>query len=211
MKTLIVASCVGLSIASIGAQTFSPDDIATVIAQGRAGKTLQKQCSAYRDNEFNCVAEGPMSRIMRAAGDAKRQQGEFSATDVTPDLLRPVLTVVVRRGLRPEDSSWVGISPDRDRNLTQVGSALDAPQIHRAFGVAFLLKSQAQPTQVPINLKPVEPVVYSREKPGAFVTAAFDLAAFRGLPAGDVEIVAFITDAGTQRCTISDKGRRAIR
>jgi hypothetical protein len=43
------------------------------------------------------------------------------------------------------------------------------------------------------------------------MTATFDLATFRSLPAGDVDVVAFTTDTGEHRCKISQKERLSIR
>ena len=46
---------------------------------------------------------------------------------------------------------------------------------------------------------------------GSDLTATFDLAAFRAMPHGDVEVVIFMSDAGERRCKISDKDRQAIK
>jgi hypothetical protein len=36
--------------------------------------------------------------------------------------------------------------------------------------------------------------------PGSDLIASFDLAAFRAMPAGAVEVVAFMTDSGERKC-----------
>jgi hypothetical protein len=47
--------------------------------------------------------------------------------------------------------------------------------------------------------------------PGSDVTASFDLAAFKAMPPGDVEVVLFVVDTGEHKCRISGKERQAIR
>jgi hypothetical protein len=85
-----------------------------------------------------------------------------------------------------------------------------------------------------IVLKPVGPILYDAQNasgtrvvlggpgtgrigmrripfPGSDVTASFDLAAFKAMPPGDVEVVLFVVDTGEHKCRISGKERQAIR
>jgi hypothetical protein len=240
MKELIVAASVLVSVASMGAQDIAPADIAAAVEQGRAGKTLQKKCGAYGINGFDIVAEGPIGRIMRAAREAKRQHWEFTAADVTPALLRPVLTVGVRRDPTLAESRYTvplngakgyGVLPAEI--LPYMSESPDYSFSHFpgvTYGSAFVLRSKPSGAEKQTLLKPVGPVFYGHEDNGSFMTtkghklppnlgpwpssdmtASFDLEAFRALPPGGVEIVVFMTDSGERRCKISEKDRRALR
>lgn len=223
MKELIVAASVVLWVAGTGAQGISPEDIAAAIEQGRAGKTLQKKCRASGDNGFDFVVEGPIGRIMRAAREAKGQQRQFTAADVTPALGGPMLTVLARRDPTLRTPYVDPLHPNSTMSIT--------------YRTDVVLRSKPSGSERPIVLQPVGPIAYNRENapgfrvvsrenggearrkdlatslpfPGSDMTASFDLAAFRAIPHRDVEVVIFMTDAGEHRCTISDKERRAIR
>ena len=207
------------------AQELSPDAIAAAIAQGQAGKTLDKTCKASGVNGFDIVIEGPTGRVMRAAKEATRRHRAFAPADVSAEIAGPYVTVIARR----------------DQTLSAVNSA---PQIPGApIGVVanpyadlagfknatdLVLRSRGSGSGAPVVLKPVRPVSYSREPdgnyfiwtdgpqtvgpaPGADMVAWFDLAAFHAIPTREAEAVVFVTDAGERRCKISDKERQAIR
>jgi len=203
MRALTVAVSIIAWAAGAGGQELSSADIAAAIEQGRAGKTLQKKCGAYGENGFDIIVEGPVGRIMRAAREAKDAGREFTAADVSPAIGGPVLTVTVRRD-----------------------PTLRAPSL-LAFGEAFraevVLRSKQPGPDGPLLLKPIRPVVYTdsgafndvrrsrRPEPNSNMVASFNLAAFRAMPQGDVEVVAFMTDAGERTCKINDKDRSALR
>jgi hypothetical protein len=225
MKELMVASVLILWVASTGVQEVSPDDIANAIAQGRAGKTLQKKCAPNGDNGFEIVVEGPLGRIMRAARDAKRQHREFTAADVTPLLGGPVLSVVTRRdpSLRAAPAEYLGSNLNRGF----------------PYRADVVVRVKPSGSDVPVLLKPVSPIVYGRETdggtwtiafgrggvgdvrspaprslvpfPGSDLAASFDLPTLRAITHSTVEVVVFMSDAGEHRCKLSDGDRRAIR
>lgn len=211
--------------AGAAAHDLTPEAIAAAIAQGQAGKTLEKICKASGVNGFDITIEGPTGRIMRAAKEAKRRHRVFTPSDVSAEISGPYVTVIARR----------------DQTLSAVNTA---PQIPGApIGVVanpyadlpsfknvtdFVLRSRGSDSGAPVVLKPVRPIMYSREPdgtyfiwtngpeyvgptPGADMIAWFDLAAFRAIPTRETEAVIFVADAGERRCKISDKERQAIR
>jgi hypothetical protein len=216
MKALIVFASITMWIATEAVQGLSPEEIAAAIEQGKAGKTLQKSCSASGENGMTITAEGPVGRIMRAAREAKRQNRDFTAADVTPAMARPWLTVVARRDptLRERVSEYV--TPGTSRGLD--------------YRTDFVVKSKPSGSDQPVVLKPVEPITYMSDKslgqrvvvgqadarnapplPGSDMAASFDFAAFKAIPHRDVEIVVFMTDTGEQKCKISENERKALR
>lgn len=72
MKALLVVACAALLAAYPAAQSLTSAEISAAVADGLAGKTLQHRCKATGENGFEIVVEGPVGRIMRAAGEAKR-------------------------------------------------------------------------------------------------------------------------------------------
>jgi hypothetical protein len=84
-----------------------------------------------------------------------------------------------------------------------------------AFGM--MVRSKPRESQEAVVLRPVGRVagfgwIWKKNGPDlGDMAAAFDLAAFRALPSGDVEVVVFRTAAGERRCKISEKERKAIR
>jgi hypothetical protein len=153
---------------------------------------------------------------MRAAREAKRQNRDFTAADVTPAMARPWLTVVARRDptLRERVSEYV--TPGTSRGLD--------------YRTDFVVKSKPSGSDQPVVLKPVEPITYMSDKslgqrvvvgqadarnapplPGSDMAASFDFAAFKAIPHRDVEIVVFMTDTGEQKCKISENERKALR
>ena len=219
MKATVVAASV-LLWAAIGVQDLSTEQIAEAIEQGKAGKTLQKRCSASGDNGFDITAEGPVGRIMRAAREAKRQNRDFTAADVTPALRASVVTVDARRDatLRTETS---------ERGTPGSSKVLD-------YRTDFVIKSKPSGSEQAIVLKPVGPIMYDAQNapgnrvawaegggraqdtrtkpfPGSDMIASFDLAAFKAITHRDVEVIVFMTDTGEHRCKISDKERQTIK
>jgi hypothetical protein len=224
MKTTVVAVLVALSAIVPKAQLLSDQEIASAIEQGRAGKTLHKTCKASGENGFDIVVEGPVGRIMRAARLAKGQGREFTAADVTPAIGGPILTVAALRDATlttqanavqskeipgmyvPSEMSMAGTDYSRARST--MGST-------DAFGM--MVRSKPRESQEAVVLRPVGRVagfgwIWKKNGPDlGDMAAAFDLAAFRALPSGDVEVVVFRTAAGERRCKISEKERKAIR
>jgi hypothetical protein len=223
-------------IASAGAQrtAVSPAEVATAIEQGQAGKTLQKKCSASGENGFDVVIEGPVGRIMRAAREARRADRAFTAADVTPALDGPFLTVTARRDRRLASASLATPMPGVPGGLvpTELATADRVRDGHTgasAYRPEVIVRRKPAGKDEGALLKPRWPLVDNGEadasaawtpadgrplllpSPGSDLTATFDLAAFRAMPHGDVEVVIFTSDAGERRCKISDKDRQAIK
>ena len=200
-------------------QELSREEIGVAIEAGFAGKTARKTCGARGDNGFDFLIQGPVGRIMQAAHAAKRANRVFTATDVTMQMAAPVVTVFARRDptlRRPHDEYVTpGSTPDlsfrtdialRSRAhgkkailLEPTGGVFYDPL--DASGTRVVLErfggSQRDPKRIPF--------------PGSNVATTFDLAAFKALPRGDIDVVLFAIDAGEHKCTISDKERQAIR
>jgi hypothetical protein len=218
MKTAIVVATLAAWLIGASVQGLSPEEIAAAIEQGKAGKTLQKRCSARGlDNGMDIVAEGPIGRIMRAAREAKRQNKDFTAADVTPAMAGAWLRVTATRdpALRKEVSEYV--TPGMPGGLV--------------YRTDFVLKSKPSGSDQAIVLKPLGPITYDSEKsfsrrvvvdggptpanlpplPGSDMAASFDFAAFKAIPHKDVEVVVFMTDTGEQKCKISENERKALK
>jgi hypothetical protein len=218
MKPLIFAGITTLWMAGAEGQTLLRVEMAEAIEAGRAGKTLQKRCSARGDNGFDFTVEGPVGRIMRAAREAKRQNREFTVDDVTVAMSSDVVTVTARR----------------DRTLTNRAPEDLVPGSSDRYKTDFVIRSKPPGSQEPIVLKPLGPIIYDIENvpgnpdvrnsrgrvtgstmtrpfPGSDMTAAFDLFVFKAIPHRDVEVVVFMTDTGEHRCGINEKERQAIR
>jgi len=229
LKTLIVAASVLLGAATTAAQQLSSEEVASAIAQGRAGKTLQKKCNASGENGFDIVVEGPIGRIMRAAFEAQRHHREFSEVNVTPEVSGPWLSVVARRDPTLTTGTGMPLQPgvyavtDDGAGHTRAKSTMGY-----TYATDVALKSKKPGPGGLVLLKPAKPIRYSRESsgdyfvwtdgpqwtgpmPGSDMIAWFDLAAFKAMPSGDVDVVIFTTDAGERRCKITEKDRRVIR
>jgi hypothetical protein len=216
MKALIIAATLAAWVIGPNVQSLSPEEIAAAIEQGRAGKTLQKRCSARGDNGIDIVAEGPIGRIMRAAREAKRKDRDFTAADVTPAMA----------------GSWLTVTATRDQTLhTQVTEYVTPgmPGGYR-YRTEFAIKSKPSGSDQAIVLKPLGPITYNSDNsssrrvvvagpvptnlpplPGSDMAASFDFATFKAIPHKDVEIVVFMTDTGGHQCKISENERKALR
>jgi hypothetical protein len=234
MKVLIVAAGIVVSGVGILAQDLSRDQINAAIEQGRAGKTALKKCGASGDNGFEIVIEGPTGRIMRAALDAKRHHREFTADTLLGDVSGPWLTVLARRD--PTLTTGVDPMPPKPGASFQdpaTESLYSTSRLPRnasgdyTYAAEVAIKTKKQGTAQSPTLRPNRPILYSRVAtptnfvwidgpssvrplPGGDLVAWFDLAAFQALPAGDVSVMIFTTDAGERRCTISDKERQRL-
>ena len=216
MKTLIVAATLAAWLIGANVQGLSPEDIAAAIEQGRAGKTLQKRCSARGDNGMDIVAEGPIGRIMHAAREAKRKNKDFTAADVTPEMA----------------SAWLTVTATRDAALRKQVSEYVTPGMPGGFvyRTDFVVKSKPSGSEQAMVLKPLGPITYNSDKssshrvvvrgpvpanapplPGSDMAASFDFAAFKAIPHKDVEVVVFMTDTGEQKCKISENERKALK
>lgn len=229
MKQQLIAASLLVWVAGTSQQGLSSEDVAAAIAQGRDGKTLEKKCKANGQNVFDIVVEGPVGRIMRAAREAKKEDREFSAADVTPALGGPVLTVTVRRdaglnrlsAVTPMLVPAISILPDGAPD----GRTQEWLTMGGSYRPGIAVRSKRPGPDGPILLKPISSDIaggsFGNSWNGAKRTriplpdhdmeASFDLAAFRAMPQGDVEVVAFMTDVGERTCKISDKDRSAIR
>lgn len=236
MKQLLTAAGVMFLVVGTGAQSgvVPPAEVATAIEQGQAGKTLQKKCSASGENGFDIVIEGPVGRIMRAAREAERRNRAFTPADVTPALDGPFLTVTARRDHRLSSASLATPMPGVPGGLvpTDLATADRVRDGHTGTSVyrpEVIIKGKPAGKDEGALLKPRWPLADNGEagaseawtpssgrplllpSPGSDLTATFDLAAFRAMPRGDVEVVIFTRDAGERRCKISEKDRLLLR
>lgn len=236
MTTRMTVACVVVLVAGAGAQSsvLPPADVAAAIEQGQAGKTLQKKCSASGENGFDVAIEGPVGRIMRAAREARREHRTFVAADVTAALDGPFLTVTARRDHRLTSASLATPMPGVPGGLVPTDLAT-ADRVRDGYAGAstyrtdVIIRSRPAGKSEPILLKPMWPLVDNgeagasgawtpasgrpllRPSPGSDLSASFDLAAFRAMPHGDVDVVIFTSDAGERQCKVSEKDRQAIR
>lgn len=217
MKALSIIATV--IFAGWSTQGLSRDEIGRAIEAGFAGKTARKTCKARGDNGVDFLIQGPVGRIMQAAQAAKRAKLPFTADDVTTEMSEPVVTVFARRDptLKQPHIEYVtpGSTPDLSfRTDIAVRSRLQGKKaillepsggifydpLH-AYGTRVVLErfggSHRDPNRIPF--------------PGSNVATTFDLAAFKALPPGNIDVVLFARDAGEHKCTISDKERQAIR
>jgi hypothetical protein len=216
MNALIVTGSLTLWVATAGIQGPSPAEIDEAIKAGLAGKSAQKTCSATGDNGFDFLVEGPIGRVMRAAREAKRQNREFTAENVTMAMTTSVVTVAATR----------------DRTLNTQTREYVTPGTNFRYEADLVIKSKPSGSDPPVILKPLGPILYNTKEtsghravltndgtqprtlppfPGSDMTASFDLAAFKAIPHRDVEVVVFMTDTGEHKCRISEKERQAIR
>jgi len=223
MRWLIASMCVVFGAAALGAEQLSREQIAAAIEQGRAGKIVEKKCKASGVNGFDMVVRGPIGRIMRAARDAQEDHREFTAGDVTPLLSRAVVTIEARRDytLSAVHDSQPAVTgqPTQSYVLPPQSTVNSSGKGGVDYQTGFIVRSKPSGLE-PIQLRPVGGILYSSADgrgptrsvplPGDNMTASFDLAAFRALPKGDVEVVIFMTDAGEHRCKISDTERQKI-
>jgi len=167
------------------------------VTQGLQGKRLQAVCRTptlfapglapltYAEVTF----EGPNGRIMRAAREAKLARRAFTVADVSADLRASVVgvRVTMREGLT------FGDGPN-DLNL------------QRRVAQSVVLRSAAPPQL----LQPLSAPTSAGFRPRTPPEMRFDLAAFRALPAGDIE--AMVSGFGPiGRCKISEKDRASLR
>jgi hypothetical protein len=226
MKAIVLALSVALSAAVPDAQVLSDQEITTAIEQGRAGKTLHKTCKASGENGFDIVVEGPVGRIMRAAHLAKGQGRQFTPADVTPFIGGPTLTVAALHDATlstaanaVQSKEIPGMYVPSDMSMAAVDWRRAQGAMGYTDGFGMMIRSKPKESQEAVVLGPVGRVagrswiwIWRKSGPDAGdMAAAFDLAAFRALPSGDVEVVVFRTAAGERRCKISEKERKAIR
>jgi hypothetical protein len=226
MKTTVVALLVALSATVPKAQLLSDQEIASAIELGRAGKTLHKTCKASGENGFDIVVEGPVGRIMRAARFAKGQGREFTPADVTLFIGGPTLTVVALRDATlttaanaVQSKDIPGMYVPSDMSMADVDSRRARAAMGSTDGFGMTIRSKPKESQEAVVLGPATRVagrsliwIWRKSGPDAGdMGATFDLAAFRALPSGDVEVVVFRTAAGERRCKINEKERKAIR
>ena len=227
MRYLMVPLTVVLAVSGVQVQERHVVDVAAAIEHGNAGKTLEKKCGARGENGFDLIIEGPTGRIMRAARQARKDGHQLSAAEVTGEMAGPVVTVLAKRDLslstrnsaEPQDGvpgAWV-LPPAAEAERAH--ARLTMGDRYRADIVIKSKKTHAGEAMV---LQPTGPIFYTdpvwstgtrsrRPVEETNMAASFDLYAFTHLPAGDVQVVAFMTDAGERTCTISAADRAKIR
>jgi hypothetical protein len=226
LTTALVVSA-GLVVMSVDAQERHTVDVQSAIEQGLAGKTLEKKCSARGENGFDLIIEGPTGRIMRAARQARKDGRPFGPADVTGEMAGPFVTVLARRdhslstrsSAEPQDGvpgAWV-LPPAAEAERAHARMTMG--DRYRADIVIKGKKTQGGEAAV---LQPTGPIFYTdpvwstgtrsrRPVEETNMAATFDLYALERMPAGDVQVVAFMTDAGERTCTISAADRAKIR
>ena len=215
MKMLVLSAAVAAGMIGTKVQGLSAGEIAAAIEQGRAGKTLQKRCSASGTNGVDIVAQGPVGRIMRAAREAKRKNKDFTVADVTTEMAAPWLTVTATRTSLHEPVTEY-VTPGMPGGL-----------VYRS---SFVIKSKPPKGADAMVLEPVGSITYNSDRSsnyrvvlagplpahvpplaGSDMEASFDFAAFKAIPHRDVEVVVFMTDTGEQKCRISENERQALK
>jgi Ca-activated chloride channel family protein len=168
------------------------DEVQEAIRNGEAGRRLQASCTAAdvfpsrveTRASVRVVAEGPIGRIMRAAGEARRRQQAFAASAVNDDMRAPVVAVTATLELAPDAKP----SP-----LTQLQLRGRGPN-----PIAI----------VPTGIRPAAPALPTGASGG--LSATFAMTDFKGLPGGDVEVV-LSSAAGHRSCRFSRDDVAAIR
>lgn len=214
-------------VVGVQAQPRHVVDLAAALEQGHAGKTLGKTCGARGENGFDLIIEGPTGRIMRAARQARKDGRRLSASDVTGEMAGPVVTVFARRDVslstrnsaEPQDGvpgAWV-LPPAAEAERAHARMTMG-----NRYRADIVIKSKHARGAEASVLQPIGPIFYTdpvwtngtrtvRPVEDTNMAASFDLYAFERLPAGDVQVVAFMSDAGERTCTISAAERVRMR
>jgi hypothetical protein len=153
---------------------------------------------------FSVVVEGPIGRIARAAVEAKKMYKPFTAADVDEAMAADIITVTAvpsKPTFGPTHIAFV---------KTDAGD----PQWHNApLAKHIVIKTRPPKGQEPVVIQPIDvtpvPASWSNAAGGTFtgtgVHAQFDVAAYRALPPGDLDI-AVISDIREERnCKIGSK------
>lgn len=189
------------------AQSLTPAEIDAAIKAGLAGKKLSAECGARGGmmsafdplgGFFDVYVEGPVGRIMRTAGEAKKKYQPFTEADVTEEMLAPTLSLVAT----PQAPTFSGGSWTRT-----------APADH-----VVLKRKDAKGDNPADVLQPTSheflPATWSNAIGGKWecqgIAATFDLAAFKAMSGDEIDIVV-VTGAGERRCKIGKKDRIALR
>jgi len=183
-----------ISAAPVGAV-----DLVWAIARGQAGQRIQASCMANttfskegEDNHYALVvAEGPVGRIMRAAGEAKQSRTPFTAADVSDAMRAQTLEISAELKRATDIPSFTGVNIGPARLVTM---RVRSKEMIASFLEPF---EQAQMRLVVTRSQP--PLVQH-----------FDLAAFKALPGDDAEVVVH-SQAGQRKCTIPAKDKAALR
>jgi Ca-activated chloride channel family protein len=166
------------------------DQVLSAIRTGEAGGRLQASCSAaevFRDPietgaSVHVVAEGPIGRIMRAAGEGRDRHQRLQASAVTAAMRAPVIEVTARL----EFASAVGASVDaRPAALTKMQVRGRGPD--------------------PIVLVPADTRLAVVELPSGMpggISMTFAMADFKALPGHEVQVLVS-SAAGQRRCGFS--------
>jgi Ca-activated chloride channel family protein len=176
----------------------TPFEVQEAIGLGEGGRRLQASCAAadvFQSRietraSVRVVAEGPLGRIMRAAGEARRRQEAFKASAITDDMRAPVVALTATLEWAPASGDPPGTKP----------SPLMALRVH-GHGPS------------PITIDPAGGRPVALEPPsGTFsgLSATFAMTDFKGLPGHDVE-VSVSSAAGTRSCRFSRDDVAAIR
>jgi hypothetical protein len=150
---------------------------------------------------FTVVVEGPVGRIGRAAAEAKKMYKPFTITDVTDEMAADIITVTATPSAPTFGPTHLAFSKIDNGN----------PQWHNApLGKHAVIKTKPKKGETPMILQPMDvtlvPTSWSNAMGGTFagqgVLALFDVAAFRALPPGDLDIAIISDIEAERRCKI---------
>lgn len=185
-------------------QSLTSDEIESAIKAGSAGATSVITCTindklfGSMGRGFTVTVEGPLSRVMRAAADAKKKYKPFTAADVDDEMVASTVVIVATpHAPKLERSGWKQSPPVEHMVLKRLGV--------KNPGATDVLQPTAH--------EAVESE-WSNAMGGKFegrgIVATFDLEAFRNMPAGTLEAV-LITSDGERTCTLPIRNRAGFR
>jgi len=199
---------------------LSDAEVDQAIRDGSSGQKAQAACMAvgvFRDKpeenqaHAEVLLEGPIGRIMHAARDARARHETLAADALTPDMRAPAVLMTA----------------ELKTSMTTPGFAIDplqtpfpTPSTARTAGLSAIIALRVRSaTLTERMLRPIVAPPVAPDTPP--LTRApisqhyrrlemFDLAAFRALPAGDLEVIVRSV-IGPRACIIGAKDRAGIR
>jgi hypothetical protein len=204
MTRLALALMAALIAHPAATQSLTNDEIESAIKAGSAGATSLLTCTVNdkllgsMSRGFTVTVEGPLSRVMRAAADAKKKYRAFTIANVTEEMVASTVVIVATpHAPKLERSGWKQSPPVEHMVLKRLGVKNPGP--------TDVLQPTAHET--------VESE-WSNAMGGKFegrgIVATFDLEAFRNMPAGTLEAV-LITSDGERSCTLAIRNRATFR
>lgn len=183
------------------------DDVRRAIENGGAGRHAGVTCiasGAFKNRpkeEADVVArvqvEGPLNRIASRAREAAARGQPFDSRSVTDDLREPFLRVVAE------------LAPRSGAGMPASGPFVAPSTVRRITAVRIW--SDDRRVQVLNPVSAVTEVADGRRLSGGDrVTSTYDLAAFRALPAGSVDVAVY-SYSGERTCQLTTAERERVR